>query len=119
MISDAQIENLARLVAAKPELAATLQNTRTPDAVAAVLVKAAQENGLSVDEPALRALLAEQTAAGSAKLSDADLDQLAGGSAMGAVLMSLVTAGVICIAMSIFASNHKLDYKQYIHDQSP
>lgn len=119
MTPEAQMDALARLVADKPALAASLQSAPTSGAVADILEKAAQENGLDIDKTALAALLAEQTAAAGAKLSDADLDQVAGGGAMGAVLVSFVTAGIVCIAMSAFASNHKLDCKQYIHDQSP
>lgn len=119
MSLETQMEALARIVAAQPDLAAALQNAAAPDDVADILEKAAQENGLDIDKTALAALLAEQAAAAGAKLSDADLDLVAGGGAMGAVLVSFVTAGIVCIAMSVFASNNKLDCKQYIHDQSP
>ena len=103
MTPKAQMDALARLVADKPALAASLQSAPTSGAVADILEKAAQENGLDIDKTALAALLAEQTAAAGAKLSDADLDQVAGGGAMG-VFYSFLTVGVGCIVVSIKAA---------------
>lgn len=104
MTLNSSIEKLTALVAEKPELATALQAVSSPAAAAELLAKAGQENGVAVDPAALAAYLTERvTAAESAKLSDADLDQVAGGVGR-AILASVITFGIACAGLSVDAA---------------
>lgn len=102
MTANLPLEKLSRLIAEKPELAAALKAVSSPAAAAELLYKAGQENGVAVDRDALAAYLTERTAAAAnGKLSDADLDQVAGGGVGGAILASIVSLGLGCAGVSL------------------
>lgn len=106
MTSNMSIVALSRLITESPDLATALQAAASPAEAIEILVKAGSENGVAVDKAALTAHFAEQAA--SAKLSDADLDQVAGGSAQG-VFYSFLTVGIGCIVVSIKAAQAQGD----------
>lgn len=115
MTSMTPVESLSRLIAEKPDVAEALKSAGSAEDAVEILAKAGAENGLAVDKAALKALFAERTAAAGAALSDADLDQVAGGS-LGGALLSIFTAGVGCAAVSVNAAIEKRDCGQQIND---
>jgi len=101
MNTDLPIEALTRLLSDKPELAAALRGAATPDAAAETLARVAAENGIAVDKADLLAFHAERAGQANAALSDADLDHVAGGDAVDAVVFSFLTMGLGCAVASI------------------
>lgn len=98
MTTSQPFEALAGLISSRPDLAEALQAAADADVAIGILAKAGAESGFTVDEAGLKALLARQAA--DAKLSEAELDKVAGGSIGGAVL-SIFTVGVGCAAVSL------------------
>lgn len=104
MTSSPLIESLSRLVAEKPGLVAALQAVDSIEKAVEILAKAGAENGVAVDKAALAAHLAEQVKRADARLSEADLDQVAGGGIGGAIATSIVTLGVGCAMGSLVSA---------------
>lgn len=98
MTTNQPFETVARLISDRPDLAEALQAASDADEAIAVIAKAGSESGFTVDTAGLKALLAGQAA--DAKLSEAELDKVAGGSVGGAVL-SIFTVGIGCAAVSL------------------
>lgn len=98
MTTNQPFEAVARLISDRPDLAEALQAASDADEAIAVIAKAGSESGFTVDTAGLKALLAGQAA--DAKLSEAELDKVAGGSVGGAVL-SIFTVGIGCAAVSL------------------
>lgn len=115
MTSNTTIESLSRLIAEKPALAEALKSVGDADQAVEILAKAGTENGIAVDKAGLKALLAERTAAAGAKLSDADLDQVAGGS-LGGALLSIFSVGFGCATISISAAMGKQNCGEEINN---
>lgn len=79
MITSLPVDALARLIADAPELADALRDATGAEAAADTLLRAAQANGIPVDREAAAAFFAQRMAAPDARLSDGDLDAVAGG----------------------------------------
>ena len=92
------ITQLQTLIQADPALVAQLQSCTDAASSAAVIAKAAAVKGVTVSEPDLLAHF-EAAAAKQGAMSDAELEQVAGG--MPGWAFSLVTAGIGCAIASI------------------
>lgn len=115
MTSNTAIESLSRLIAEKPALAEALKSVGDADQAVEILAKAGTENGITVDKAALKTLLAERTAAAGAKLSDVDLDHVAGGS-LGGALLSIFSIGTGCALLSVNAALGKRNCSDEINN---
>lgn len=96
-------DQLARLLADDPALAAALRDETDADVACALLCAAAQRQGQPLDAQLVRATL-QQTQGQAVPLDDKALDSVAGGSEGTAVLMSVLTWGLLCAGISIEAA---------------
>ena len=94
------ITQLATMIQADPALTVQLQSCTDAASSAAVIAKAAAAKGITVSSPDLLAHFEAMTATQGA-MSDAELEQVAGGDKTAAILMSVFTAGVGCAIASI------------------
>ena len=92
------ITQLQTLIQADPALVAQLQSCTDIASSAAVIAKAAAANGMDVSAPDVVAHFEAEVAKQGA-MSDAELEQVAGG--MPGWAFSLVTAGIGCAIASI------------------
>ena len=113
------IAQLQTLIQADPALVAQLQSCTNAASSAAVIVKAAAAKGIVVSEPSLVAQF-EANKANQGAMSDAELEQVAGGGVNGAVFLSVVTLGVGCAIGSIVsASLNNPNCAKHLTDVSP
>lgn len=98
------IDDLTRLLSEKPELVEALRGAASPEDAAEMLASAAKENGIAVDKAQLAAFHAEHAGSANAKLSDADLDNVAGGVSGEGILFSIISGGIGCLAVSLAAT---------------
>ena len=94
------IAQLQTLIQADPALVTQLRSCTDAASSAAVIAKAAAAKGITVSSPDLLAHFEAITATQGA-MSDAELEQVAGGDKTAAILMSVFTAGVGCAIASI------------------
>ena len=93
---------------AAPALLAQLQAQTELVGAAAVITKAATAQRLDINEADLLShLAAEQSQASATTMSDAELEQVAGGNITSAVFTSLMLFGVGCGVMSVVATQIK------------
>ena len=102
------ITQIQAMLQADPALLAELQPQTELAGVAAVIAKAATAQGLDVSESDLMSHLAlEHSQANAAAMSDAELEQVAGGGIGGAIFASVCGFGVACAVASIFGAVKK------------
>lgn len=102
------IAQLQALIKADPALMAQMQSCTDTASSAAVIAKAAAAKGVEVSTPDILAHFDAATATQTA-MSDAELQQVAGGSIGGAVFVSIISFGIACAATSSYASKAKKD----------
>ena len=96
------ITQIQTMLQADPALLAELQTQTELAGVASVIAKAATAKGLDINEADLMShLAAEQSQASAAAMSDAELEQVAGGGIGKAIGLSIGTLGLACAAFSI------------------
>ena len=93
------IIQLQTLIQADPALIAQLQSCTDAASSAAVIVKAAAAKGIDVSTPVLAAHF-EAAAAKQEAMSDAELEQVAGGGKTGSIIVSIFTVGIVCAILS-------------------
>ena len=99
------ITQIQTMLQADPALLAELQTQTELAGVAAVITKAAATQGLDVSEADLLGYLtAQQSQAGAADMSDAELEKIAGGGFGEAIGLSLIGVGVLCGMLSFSAA---------------
>ena len=102
------ITQIQTMLQADPALLAQLQAQTELVGAAAVITKAATAQRLDINEADLLShLAAEQSQASATTMSDAELEQVAGGNITSAVFTSLMLFGVGCGMMSVFATQIK------------
>ena len=102
------ITQIQTMLQANPALLAQLQAETELAGAAAAITKAATAQGLDVNEADLMSHLeAEQLRAKTATLSDAELEQVAGGGIGNAILGSVLGLGVACAVASIIVAVSK------------
>ena len=96
------IKQIQTLLQADSALLAELQTQTELTGVAAVITKAAIAKGLDINEADLMSQLeAEQLQASATTMSDAELEQVAGGGVGAGIGMSIFTLGLFCAMTSI------------------
>ena len=97
------------MLQADPALLVQLHAQTELAGAAAVITKAAAAQGLDVSETDLMShMTAEQSQAGAAAMSDAELAHVAGGFLTMTIAFSIASVGLMCAAMSIInAIEHK------------
>ena len=112
------ITQLETMIQADPALLAQLQSCTDAASSAVVIAKAAAAKGVDVSAPDLvahfEAALAQQGA-----MSDAELEQVAGGGKTGAILISVFTAGLGCLYASIDSAIKKTNCGTNLNDMTP
>ena len=104
------ITQIQAMLQADPALLAQLQAQTELAGAAAVITKAATAQGLDINEADLVShLAAEQSQAGATTMSDAELEQVAGGFLTMTIAFSIASAGLMCAAMSII---HAIEHKK-------
>ena len=102
------ITQIQAMLQADPALLAQLQAQTELAGAAAVITKAATAQGLDINEADLMSHLeAEQLRAKTATLSDAELEQVAGGGIGNAIFGSVLGIGVACAVASIIVAVSK------------
>ena len=102
------ITQIQSLLQSDPPLLAQLQVETELAGVAAVIAKAAAAQGLDVSEADLLShLAAEQSQASAAAMSDAELEQVAGGGIGVGILGSICVVGLGCALASIYGAVSK------------
>ena len=96
------ITQIQTMLQADPTLLAQLQGETELAGVAAVIAKAAAAQGLNVSEPDLmRHLAVEQSQATASGMSDAELEQVAGGGPSRSRISTIGMVVVGCVAYSL------------------
>ena len=96
------ITQIQAMLQADPALLAQLQAQTELAGAAAVITKAATARGLDINEADLMShLAAEQSQASATTMSDAELEQVAGGGVGAGIGMSIFTLGLFCAMTSI------------------
>ena len=99
------IAQLQTLIQADPALLVQLQSCTDAASSAAVIAKAAAAKGMDVSAPDVVAHFeAPATKQGGGAMSDAELEQIAGGGEGGAVFLSIISFGIGCAVRSIEAA---------------
>ena len=99
------ISQIQTMLQADPALLAQLQAETELAGVAAAITKAATAQGLDVSEADLMGhLTAEQSQANAAAMSDAELEQVAGGGLGEAIGLSIIGVGFLCGMLSFSAA---------------
>ena len=99
------ISQIQTMLQADPALLAQLQAETELAGVAAAITKAATAQGLDVSEADLMGhLAAEQSQANAAAMSDAELEQVAGGGLGEAIRLSIMGLGFMCGLLSFSAA---------------
>ena len=96
------ITQLETMIQADPALIKQLQCCKDTVSSAAVVAKAAAAKGVAVSESELLAHF-EAAVAKQGTLSDAELEQVAGGGVTGAVIYSIATFGIGCVMGSVIS----------------
>lgn len=109
------ITQLQTLIQADPALVAQLQSCTDIASSSAVIAKAAAAKGMDVSAPDLAAHF-EAAVAQQGAMSDAELEQLAGGwdSSAGGIIMSIFSFGTACAMMSFAAALSKNNCGDYL-----
>ena len=103
------ITQIQAMLQADPALLAQLQAETELAGVAAAIAKAATAQGLDVNEADLMShLAAEQSQASATDMSDAELEQVAGGGIGSGILTSIVFLGAGCALASISVALSKV-----------
>ena len=102
------IAQLQTLIQADPALVTQLRSCTDAANSAAVIAKAAAAKGITVSPPDLLAHFEARTATQGA-MSDAELEQVAGGAVGSAVLFSIISLGIACATQSIKSAAEKQD----------
>ena len=99
------IAQIQTLLKADPALLAQLQAQTELAGVAAVIAKAAAAQGLNLSEATLMSFLTvEQSQTTAAAMSDAELEQVAGGGIGAGIFGSILGLGIGCAALSIHSA---------------
>ena len=99
------ISQIQTMLQADPALLAQLQAETELAGVAAAITKAATARGLDINESDLMShLAAEQSQANAAAMSDAELEQVAGGGLGEAIRLSIMGLGFMCGLLSFSAA---------------
>ena len=99
------ITQIQAMLQADPALLAQLQAETELAGAAAAIAKAATAQGLDVNEADLMShLAAEQSQASAAAMSDAELEQVAGGGLGEAIGLSIIGVGFLCGMLSFSAA---------------
>ena len=97
------ISQLQTMIQADPALLAQLQSCTAAASYAAIIAKAAAAKGIEVSTPELVAHF-DAAVARQGAMSDAELEQVAGGGVGGTLFISIASFGIACVVHSIYSN---------------